>query len=189
VNIVEVATSSTTVEVSETTATVDVIAGQDTVIVNPPDMAFIYAYDTTEQVASSPTTTYKIDHNTTDGHYAIENSNGTFTFLRRGTYLISFSIQHSNPSTSEIDVNIFAKKNGQVYADSNSLTTVPPKHGQISGSAITAVSLLMFLNVNETLELWWQADNSAAVLYTVPARVSPEIPAAPSIITTIVQVA
>lgn len=188
-NVVEVATSSTTVEVSETTAVVDVTAGTDTVVVNPPDMAYMCAFDMTEQVAANPAATYKINHNQTDGSYAIVNSNGTFTFLRRGTYLINFSVQHLNTSTAEIDTNIFLKKNEQVFPASNSQSTVPPKHGQVPGSSITAVSLMMFFNVNETLELWWQSSGVAATLHTVAAKVSPEIPAAPSIITTIVQVA
>lgn len=188
-NIVEVTTTQTVVEVTETSATVDVVAGQDTVLVNPPDMAFMCAFDTTEQAAASPTQTYKIKHNSTDGNYAIVNIDGTFTFQRRGTYLINFSTQHQNTTTNYVDVNVFVKKNGQVVPATNSKTTVEAKHGRIPGHMIMAVSFLMFFDVNETFELWWQSANPGCTLHTVAAVVSPEIPVSPSILTTIVQVA
>lgn len=187
-NTVTVTTTETSVVVSETSATVNVTAGQDTVLVNPPDMAYMCAFDLTTQTASSATTAYKITHDTTDGHYALTNNNGTFTFERRGTYLINFSVQFENTSTADVDTNIFAKKNGQVFSNTNSRTTVPSKHGQTSGSAITAVSFLMFFDVNDTFELWWQSDNSATKISKYAAIASPEIPVTPSIITTIVQV-
>lgn len=189
-NTVSVTTTETTVDViSATEATVNVVAGQDTVLVNPPDMAFLCAYDETSQTAASASTAYKVGHSATDGNYAITNTNGTFTFLRRGTYLISTSVQFQNTSTSEIDTNIFAKKNGQVFPATNSRTTVPSKHGQTPGAIITAVSFLMFFNVNETFELWWQSGGSDCTIESYSSGVSPEIPSTPSIITTIVQVA
>lgn len=183
-----VTTTETTVDVATSSAVVNVTAGQDTLVVNPPVMDFVCAFDTTEQSAASATTSYKITHNTTDGHYGITHADGTFTFAHRGTYLISFSIQWQNTSTSDIDTNVFAKKNGQVFANSNSRTTVPSKHGQTPGSAITAVSFLIFFDVNDTFELWWQSDNVAVTLHTVASQTNPEMPAAPSIITTIVEV-
>lgn len=174
--------------VDPASAVVNVTAGQDSIFIDPPDMAYASLYDTTSQTASSSTTTYKVGINTTDVAYLISNDAGTITFDRSGTYSITFSVQFLNSSQSIVDTNIFAKKNNQPLSWSNSITSVPNRHGQINGAIITTVNFVLQFTAGDTFQLWWQANSSEATLHSSAAQTSPEIPGTPGVILTIVQV-
>lgn len=186
---IAVTTSETTVSVvSPTAATVNVTAGQDTVLINPPDLAYIHAFDTTSQTAASSTQVYKVDVNTTGLAYAIDRTDGTFTFTRAGTYSVTFSVQWLNTSTSIVETNLFVKKNSQYVFDSSSYTSVPNSHGGVAGQTITTVNFIMQFVSNDTLQFWWHSDNSACTIHTIAATTSPEMPRSPGVIITIAQV-
>lgn len=181
-------TTETTVDVTETTATVDVTSATDTVLINPPDLAYMHAYDTTIQSVDNVTTSKKIDVNTTSISYQISRSDGTFTFLRSGTYLVSMSIQFQNPATSIVETNIFVKKNNQAVTASSSYSSVPSSHGGIPGRLITMVSFVMQAVTYDTLEFWWHSDNANCKIYTIPSSTNPDSPESPGAIITITQV-
>lgn len=183
-----VTTTETTVDVTETTATVNVTSATDTLLINPPDLAYIHAYDTTDQAVDNVTTSKKIDVNTLDLGYAITRSDGTFTFTRSGTYLVSMSIQFQNSATSIVETNIFVKKNNQAVSNSSSYSSVPSSHGGIPGRLITMVSFVMQFVTNDTLEFWWHADNVNCKIKTIAASTNPDSPVSPGVIITITQV-
>jgi hypothetical protein len=187
--IVYTQSTATVTVATPTNSTVDVEAGQDTIVVNPPDFAYISVHDTTDQFDGSPSAVYKIRANTVDSQYLINFQGDTFTFLQKGLYSIIFSIQWQNASSNFVGTNVFLKKNNQVVPNTSSYTSVPGKHGQTNGGAITAVNFLERYDVNDTLSLWWQTGNSQCSVNAVPAVTSPEMPLSPSVIITIVQVA
>jgi hypothetical protein len=182
--------STATVTVATpTNATIDVEAGQDTIVVNPPDFAYISVHDTTDQADGSSTTVYKIRANNIDQQYLINFQGDTFTFLQKGLYSIIFSVQWQNASSNFVGTNVFLKKNNQVVPNTSSYTSVPAKHGQTNGAIVTAVNFLERYDVNDTLSLWWQTNSAQCTVNAIPASTSPEMPLSPSVIITIVQVA
>lgn len=184
-----VATTETTVEVvSPVEATVDVTAATDTIVVDPPDFAYISVYDTTDQADGDPLQTYKITCNTVEEQYLINFSNGVFTFLQSGLYSITFSVQWQNTNSQDLNAAVFLKKNNQVLANSNSYESVPSKHGAVNGAALTTVNFVQRYAANDTLSLWWHSEGTGCSLKYVPATVTPEMPVSPSVVITIVQV-
>jgi hypothetical protein len=187
--IVYTQSTSTVTVATPTSAIVDVQAGQDTVVVNPPDFAYISVHDTTDQADGSSTTVYKIRANNIDQQYLINFQGDTFTFLQKGLYSIIFSVQWQNASSNFVSTNVFLKKNNQVVPNTSSYTSVPAKHGQTNGAIVTAVNFLERYDVNDTLSLWWQTNSAQCTINAVPATTSPVMPLSPSVIITIVQVA
>lgn len=188
-SVVTVSNTETVIEVIDPSASVvNVTAGEDTVIIDPPDLAYCNAYDTTDQAVTSVTASKKIDVNSTSLAYKISRSDGTFTFQQAGTYSISLSVQYENSATSIVESAIYLRKNNQVVDYSSSYSSVPNSHGGIPGRLITTVPFVMQFVPNDTLEFWWHADNINCKIHTIAASTSPSAPVAPGVIITIVQV-
>lgn len=181
-------TEATVNVTAPTAATVSAVTATDTVVIDGPDWHYLQGYDVGTQTAANTTTVYTVRHNTLDGHYGITNNEGVFTFSKSGTYSVTFSVQWQNAQTSEVDANIFLKKNGQTVADSNSRVTLPKRHGQNPGAVITTVNFIMQFVANDTMNLSWQVGNVGCTIQSFSAVESPEIPVAPGVITTIMQV-
>lgn len=185
-----VATSDTTVEVvSPIAATVDVTSGIDTIVVDPPDFAYLSAFDTTNQNDGNPLVAYRVTVDKVDEAYLISYADGLFTFQQSGLYSITFSLQWQNTNSQDLNANVFLKKNNQVVPDSSSYVSVPSKHGSVNGSALTTVNFVQRYAANDTLSLWWHSEGAGCSLIAVPATVTPEMPVSPSVVITIVQVA
>jgi len=188
---VQVTTTETTVLVVDpASATVNVTSGRDTILIDGPDFAYCGAYDNDgPQSAASSSSTYLIRVNQTDVAHLISNNNGVFTFERSGTYLVTFSIQWDNSSNQIVETNVFLKKNNQILPNTSSYTSVTSSHGGINGKTIMAAQFVLRFIANDTLAFYWQSNDSAAIIETVAATTTPEMPLSPGIIVTIGQIA
>ena len=149
-------------------------------------------YDTTNQSAGSTTTAYAITFNNTDGHWGVSlSSSSHIDFANAGTYNIQFSIQFvSTESTASAqgDVDVWFRKNGSDVAYSNSVFSVPNRHGTTDGALIAALNFLIDVNANDYLQLMWHTSNTNVSIKTISAGSSPTRPVTPSVILTATQV-
>jgi hypothetical protein len=129
---------------------------------------------------------------TTDLSNGISLSNpNEVLFEFDGTYNMTFSIQFVNTSVSIHDVNVFFKKNGTIVDNSNSVLSIPNSHGGSDGHTILCVNFMFEMLAGETLGLWWNVNNIAVSIQTIPANLIPPAgatPASPSVIWTIQQI-
>ncbi len=102
-----------------------------------------------------------------------------------GVYNIQYSAQLSNPNSNPTDIDIWFAKNGSNIADSNSLFTVPSKHGSTNGHLIAAVNFFIELKADDYIELFWRTGTSTAYIEYVAAATTPTRPATPSAIATV----
>jgi hypothetical protein len=129
---------------------------------------------------------------TTDLSNGISLSNpNEVLFANDGIYNMTFSIQFVNTNVSIHDVNVFFKKNGNIVPNSNSVLSIPNSHGGSDGHTILCVNFMFEMLAGETLGLWWNVDNIAVSIQTIPLNPIPLAgftPASPSVIWTIQQI-
>ncbi len=102
---------------------------------------------------------------------------------QNGTYFIQFSTQFVNTQNTAYRAAMWLRKNGNDLADSNTVVTVPARHGNTDGSSVMSVSFLEVLTANDYVELYWNAENAGVALTTVPeSTVAPIFPRAPAVI-------
>lgn len=101
-----------------------------------------------------------------------------------GIYNMQFSLQLENTDSADHDVNIWLRYNGSNVADSNTLVSVPSKHGtNIPGHAVAAWNFFLpYADANDYYELFWSASNTAVSIPTYAAAAP--APATPSVILT-----
>ena len=119
------------------------------------------------------------------------NNPNEVIFAHDGTYNMTFSIQFVNTSVSIHDVNVFFKKNGTIVDNSNSVISIPNSHGGTDGHTILCVNFMFEMLAGETLALWWNVNNIAVSIQTIPLNPIPPAgytPASPSVIWTIQQI-
>lgn len=104
---------------------------------------------------------------------------------RPGVYNIQFSAQFSNSSATPDDVNVWFRKNGVNITDSNSLYTIPGKHGGTNGHMIAIVNFFQSMAAGDYFEIVWQSSGSSIFIEYSAAATSPTRPAVPSVITTV----
>lgn len=107
------------------------------------------------------------------------------TFEYSGVYNVQFSLQFSNPSATEYDVDVWFKQNDVTLDDSNSQFTIPKKHGSTNGHLIAALNYFCEVQAGDVIEIVWHAENSAIFIEAIPAQVGPIRPATPSAIATV----
>ena len=104
-----------------------------------------------------------------------------------GVYNVQFSLQLDNTATSVDDVLVWLVVNGTDLPASNSICTVPSKHGSTDGSAILAANVFVQLAPGDTVALYWATVSGTSSLKTVtPTGIT--APVSPSVILTITQV-
>lgn len=149
-------------------------------------------YDTTNQTAGSTSTAYAITFNSTDGHWDVNLSNSSrINFVHAGVYNVQFSVQFvSTESTASAQgaVDIWLRQNGSDVAYSNSVFSVPNRHGSLDGALIAALNFVVTANANDYVQLMWHTSNTNVSIKTIPAGSSPTRPVTPSVILTAVQV-
>ena len=106
-------------------------------------------------------------------------------FTKAGIYNIQFSAQLLNYTTSDDNVTIWFKKNGNNIDNSASIEQVNPKHGTSPGAVILALNFVDSFAAGDYVELWWASDSGTTVLATFPPGTSPVHPASPSLILTV----
>ena len=144
-------------------------------------------FDTTAQAAAANTPT-PITINTTSYSNGVSIGSPTSRVVvnTAGLYNIQFSIQFVNTDTSEDDVFVWFRINGNNLADSNSRASVPRKRGSTNGHLILALNLFYQFAANDYFELVWMTVGGTSSLETIPAStVAPIYPRSPSIILTV----
>jgi hypothetical protein len=144
-------------------------------------------FDTTAQAAAANTPT-PITINTTSYSNGVSIGSPTSRVVvnTAGLYNIQFSIQFVNTDTSEDDIFVWLRINGNNLADSNSRASVPRKRGSTNGHLILALNLFYQFAANDYFELVWMTVGGTSSLETIPAStVAPIYPRSPSIILTV----
>lgn len=100
-----------------------------------------------------------------------------------GVYNLQFSLQLENTDSQLQDVNIWLRKNGANEANSNTLVSVPNKHGAVNGHGVAAWNFyLEYTALTDYFELYWST-SSTSVSIPAYAAAAPA-PATPSVILT-----
>lgn len=148
-------------------------------------------WDTTHQTISSTTTAYIIKVNNIDPQSFgfVLNADYSVTVPIEGLYIMQFSLQFTNTDSSAHAASAWVRANGENIPFSRSQISVPNKHGSINGGAILTVIYTLPLNKGDTVQLMWAATNTAVSIETLPASTTPSMPASPSVIASIFQVA
>lgn len=132
------------------------------------------------------TGTYSVSPSQTVGSTTITGTSASkITVQESGVYNIQFSAQFANTDNQIHDVDIWFKKNDEAVAASNSVYSVPSKHGGINGHIIAALNYVIALEANDYIEIVWHTDNSAVFIEAIDAQTSPVRPATPSVIVTV----
>lgn len=147
-------------------------------------------YSTATQTAASSASVYAVTFDSTsESNFVSVVSSSRVTVERTGVYDIQFSMQLQNSSAQDYDAQIWFRHNGVDETQSNTVLSVPAKHGSTSGSAVAAWNYLIELSAGDYMELYWWAENSAVTMPAVGALSSPTRPAIPSVILSITEVA
>ena len=119
-----------------------------------------------------------------------EHSNGVsvvagsrITFAHAGVYNIQFSAQLESTAAGDKDVHIWFKKNGSNIARSNTTINVAKQSGD---KVVAAWNYVDTVNVNDYIEIMWQANDTTMQL--LAATAAGNLPATPSVIVTATQV-
>lgn len=145
-------------------------------------------YDTTHQSASANTAT-AITINTSDISRGISLANSSkITVSRKGTYNLQFSAQLINSDTTDQNVSIWLRKNGNDVANSCTDITVPSKHGSINGAVVAAWNFFIDLVAGDYVQLIWSTPSILVLIDYTAERTSPVRPGTPSVIVTMNEV-
>ena len=137
-------------------------------------------------VASS-TTSIAVPLDTTDASNAVSIDTVTdskVVFDVAGYYNIQFSAQLLNFTTTDDNVTFWWKQNGTDVAYSAGIQAVPSKHGSSPGAAIVSWNIVLPVNTDDYIQLYYASESGNTVLATYPAGTSPVHPISPSVILT-----
>lgn len=143
--------------------------------------AFLSTADQTATINTAKAVTF----NTTSISSGVKLSNTTKLVVEQdGTYNVQFSVQvyHGGGGGSGETIYVWFKKNGSNIA--NSATAIITKSGVYT---VMTVNLFEKMKKNDYFEIYWKNDNASLRLEAVPA--SGSVPAVPSVIATVNQVA
>jgi hypothetical protein len=146
--------------------------------------------DSTDQPGSTIAGTV-MTYNTADVTDGVTLVGGSqITVPNTGIFDLQFSSQFVNTDNAQQEVWIWARVNGVDVPDSATIVTVPArKNSNIFGYAVAAWNLFFSLNSNDYIELVWLKSSATVTMESLPATVSPVIPAIPSVIVSVQQVA
>ena len=107
------------------------------------------------------------------------------SFGYSGIYNLQFSLQFSNTDTKIHDVDVWIRQNDVDIPYTNSVFSIPNKHGGVNGQLIAALNVFVAVQAGDVVELVWHTTNSAVYIETIPAGTAPVRPASPSAIATV----
>jgi hypothetical protein len=124
--------------------------------------------DSTDQYAAAANTATQVLFNTTDFVNQMTHvPNDGLTVEYAGIYNYQFSIQFANTDSQILEAAVWLKKKAagagasSNVAGTGSLFSIPNKHGSIDGYLCVAVNFYVQLGAGDTIELWWQANQTA----------------------------
>ena len=101
---------------------------------------------------------------------------------------VAFSLQFANSSTvAEDDVAVWLRVNTHDIAHTASYVTVPKRHAGVDGTAILALNIFYQFAAGDSAQLIWMTKAGTAAIQTIPAVISPAVPASPGVIVTVNQ--
>ncbi len=101
-----------------------------------------------------------------------------------GVYNFQFSAQMLNYTTSDDNVTLWFKQNGVDIPYSAGVAQVNPKHGSSPGATIIGWNLIVNMNANDYIEIYFASNTGNTVCATYPAGTLPVHPISPSLILT-----
>ena len=147
-----------------------------------PYGAFQSSVDQTAVVNTATAMTF----NVTDYSNAVSVvSSSKITVTTAGIYNLQWSGQFENVDTQLHDASVWIRINGADVVGSNSLVSVPNKHGGVNGHTIAAWNYFVELQANQYVELWWSTDDTQVSLQTYAAGTGPTRPTTASVIATL----
>lgn len=143
-------------------------------------------YDTTTQTAAAINTPYAVQLNSvTSSNFitVIGGSQITLQILAAQwlgvIYNLQYSLQFTNTTNGQKDVNVWIRKNGVDVPDSNSKYTVHArKSAGIYGYLIAAVNIFVDLQLGDYVEVMWSTESTGVYIEYLPAGVAPATPSA-----------
>jgi hypothetical protein len=136
---------------------------------------------------ASATTSIAVPLDTTDVSNGVSIDTVTASkvlFAVSGYYNIQFSAQLLNFTSSDDNVTFWWKQNGTDVAYSAGIQAVPSKHGSSPGAAIVSWNIVLPVNADDYVQLYYASESGNTVLATYPAGTSPVHPVSPSVILT-----
>lgn len=147
-----------------------------------PHGAFSSSQNQTATINTATTMTF----NTVDINDGVDLVGGTsLTVPMDGVYNFQFSAQFSNTDSNAHDVSVWFEKNEVIIPNSNTMLTVPSKHGTIDGHVVAAWNLFVRMMRGDDVEIYWSTPSATVKLEYTAAQTSPVRPATPSIIATV----
>ena len=141
--------------------------------------------DNTDQTATANTATV-IKLGTTDTANGVSIVGGSeITVASPGVYNLQFSGQFENVDTQLHDASVWIRINGTDVVGSNSLVSIPNKHGGVNGHTIAAWNYFITMQATDYVELWWSTDDTQVTLQAYAAGTSPTRPTTASVIATL----
>ena len=141
--------------------------------------------DTTTQTATANTATV-IKLGPTDTANGVSIVGGSeITVANPGVYNLQFSGQFENVDTQLHDASVWIRINGTDVVGSNSLVSIPNKHGGVNGHTIAAWNYFISMQATDYVELWWSTDDTQVTLQAYAAGTSPTRPTTASVIATL----
>lgn len=117
-------------------------------------------------------------------------SGSRITVPNTGIYNLQFSAQIVNTDNEQHNVKIWFRVNGSDVTNSATDITIPSrKTNNIYGYGVAAWNIFLSLTAGQYVELVWLPSSTLVTLETIPLSASPAVPAIPSIIATMNQVA
>lgn len=107
------------------------------------------------------------------------------TFEYSGIYNLQFSLQFTNTDTHIHAVDVWIRQNDVDVPYTNSIFSIPNKHGGVNGQLIAALNLFVEVQSGDVVELIWHTTKSAVYIETIAAGTAPIRPASPSAIATV----
>jgi len=112
-------------------------------------------------------------------------SSSKITVVNSGVYNLQWSGQFENTDTQLHDANVWIRVNGTDVVGSDSLISVPNKHGGVNGHTIAAWNYFVQLNAGDYVQLMWSTDDAQVSLQYYAAGTSPTRPTTASVIATL----
>lgn len=136
---------------------------------------------------ASATTAIALPFDSTDTSNEVSidtTTNSKIVFAVAGYYNIQFSAQLLNFTTTDDNVTFWWKQNGTDIAYSAGIQAVPAKHGTSPGAAIVSWNIVLPIQANDYVQLYYASESGNTVTATYPAGTAPVHPVSPSVILT-----
>lgn len=137
------------------------------------------------QAAAAPVPLFMSVTDSSNGVALDATDKSKVVFATAGYYNIQFSAQLASFDTAVDQVTLWFAKNGSQIANSAGIATIPGRSNATTpGSAIISWNIIIPVNANDYIQLYFASDSGITLALTYPPGTSPTHPASPSIILT-----